>query len=295
MIKKTKILIGCILFREFTGSEMYVYELSRELIKYNYDVSVVSPNIGGELTDLAIKNGIKVYNFQTLNRNEKFDLIHCQHTPITQELIKIFPITKKICTIHSEVNSLENPVLHYSIFKYISIRPEIKEHLIKNFGLSENQIITIYNPIDDKRFNQENTRNDGYLLFVGTIDYLRKEAILDLVEYTKNNNQEFWLVGKNHGNYLPEVLSSPHVKYFDSTPNIEKFVKNCNETAGILLGRTTIEGWMCGKSGWIYDVNSNGQILNKQLYTPPKDIDKFYLSNVVKEIKNEYEKTLNNG
>ena len=291
-MKKTKILIGCFLFKEFTGSEMYVYELSKELLKYDYDVSVVSPNIGGSLTDLAIKNGIKVYNFQTLNRNEKFDLIHCQHTPITQELIKIFPITKKICTIHSEVNNLENPVLHFSIFKYIAIRPEIKEHLVKNFGISENQIVTIYNPIDDKRFNTNNTKDDGYLLFVGTIDYLRRNTILDLVEYTRENNQEFWLVGKNHSNYLQNVISNPHVKYFDSTSEIEKFVKNSSVTAGILLGRTTIEGWMCGKPGWIYNVDNNGQILGKELFNVPQDIDKFYLSNVVKQIKNEYEKII---
>jgi hypothetical protein len=107
------------------------------------------------------------------------------------------------------------------------------------------------------------------------------------------NNQEFWLVGKNHSNYLPQVISNPHVKYFDSTHDVEKYVKNCSETAGVLLGRTTIEGWMCGKPGWIYEINNNGQKLNKKLHNPPTDIEKFYLSNVVKQITIEYEKILN--
>jgi len=280
-MKKIKILIGCILFKEFTGSEMYVYELAKGLLNLNYDVSVVSPNIGGRLTDLAIKHNIKVYTFKTLNKNENFDLIHCQHLPITQELIKIFPITKKMCTIHSEVNSTENPVRHFSIFKYIAIRPEIKEHLINNFGPNRNV------------FDTNDIKNDGYLLFVGTLDYLRAQTIFDLVNYTKENNKEFWLVGKNHSNYLPQILSNSHVKYFDSTSDVEKFVKNCDVTAGILLGRTTIEGWMCGKPGWIYDVNDKGQILGKKLYSPPSDVDKFYVSNVVNKINDEYKKILN--
>lgn len=291
-MKKNKILIGCLLFRDFTGSEMYVFELAKGLLAQNYDVSIVSPNIGGQLTDIAIKKGIKVYNLKNINQNEKFDLIHCQHTPITQELIKLFPITKKICTIHSEVNSLENPIQHFSIFKYIAIRPEIKKHIIEKFGISENMVEVIYNPIDTERFNTNNTKDDGYLLFVGTIDYLRKNTILDLVEFTKKNNQEFWLVGKNHADYLPFVISHSHVKYFESTSEVEKFVKNCSATAGILLGRTTIEGWLCGKNGWIYDVNSNGQILGKNIYQPPIDVDKFKSNIVVEKIIDEYKKIL---
>jgi glycosyltransferase involved in cell wall biosynthesis len=291
-MKKTKILIGCLLFRDLTGSEMYVFELAKGLLKHNYEVSIVSPHIGGILTNLAIDLGIKVYNFSTLPSNYQFDLIHCQHVPITQQLIKLYPTTKKICTIHSEVNNIENPIQHFSIFKYIAIRPEIKKYIIDNFGISESQIEVIYNPIDNTRFNNSNVKDNGYLLFVGTIDYLRKNTILDLVEFTKNNNQEFWLVGKNHANYLQEVVSNPHVKYFDATSDVEKFVKNCSVTAGILLGRTTIEGWMCGKPGWIYDINTNGEIQSKKLHQPPSDIDKFNSTNVIEKIKKEYEKIL---
>lgn len=291
-MKKTKILIGCLLFRDLTGSEMYVFELAKGLLKHNYEVSIVSPHIGGVLTNLAIELGIKVYNFSTLPSNYQFDLIHCQHVPITQQLIKLYPTTKKICTIHSEVNNIENPIQHFSIFKYIAIRPEIKKYIIDNFGISESQIEVIYNPIDNTRFNNHNVKDDGYLLFVGTIDYLRKNTIFDLVNYTQINNQEFWLVGKNHANYLQQVVSNPHVKYFDATSDVEKFVKNCSVTAGILLGRTTIEGWMCGKPGWIYDINTNGEIKSKKLHQPPSDIERFYSSKVLTLIKNEYEKIL---
>jgi glycosyltransferase involved in cell wall biosynthesis len=291
-MKKYNILIGCILFRELTGSEMYVYELAKGLLNNNFDVSIVSPNIGGFLTQKAINEGINVYDFNTLPKNKKFDLIHCQHTPITNELIRLFPLTKKICTIHSEVNSLENPVQHTSILKYIAIRPQIKEHIINNFKIKSDMIEVIYNPINEKKFNQNNINDNNYVLFVGTIDYLRKEAIFDLVNYAKEIGKELWIVGRNTSNYLPYLLQNNHVKHFDSTYDIENFVKNCSETGGILLGRTTIEGWMCGKPGWIYDVNSNGNLISKKLHPIPNDIEKFYSTNVIEQIKNEYEKII---
>ena len=85
-------------------------------------------------------------------------------------------------------------------------------------------------------------------------------------------------------------MKHKHVKYSKSVPDIEKYVQRCNETAGILLGRTTIEGWMCGKSGWIYDVDQSGALLNKKLNQPPENLDKFFYTNVAKKIKKLYSK-----
>jgi hypothetical protein len=291
-MNEIKILIGCIFFSEFTGSEMYVYELAKNLKKLNCNVSVVSAKVGGSLTKLALSEGIKVYTFDTLPTTEQFDIIHCQHTPITAELIRRYPNTNKIVTIHSEVNSLEHPVKHPSIKKYIAIRPEIKDFLMLSFGIPLNNISLIYNPIDNTRYNTNDVTDENSVLFVGTIDHIRKNAIFDILQYTLKNDKEFWLVGKNHQNYLNEILKYPHVKYYDSVYDVEKFVKRCSETAGILLGRTTIEGWMCGKPGWIYDINPVGQNLGKSFHLPPNDIEKFYSINVTNQIKNEYLKIL---
>lgn len=289
---KRKILIGCLSFSSLTGSELYAYELANGLIQNDYDVSVVSENIGGLLTTISSKKGIKVYNFQSLPKDEKFDIIHCQHVPITDKLIQLYPNIPKICSIHSELYEIENPLKHHSIKKYIAIRPQIKDHLIKNFNIKEEQIEIIYNPIDQNKFNNKDTTNNGYLLFVGSLDHVRRNPIFDLIQYTKQNNKELWVIGKNLSNYLPILLQYPHVKYFQPCVDVEKYVKNCSETAGILLGRTTIEGWMCGKSGWIYDIDSTGRILKKDFYDPPKDIEKFYSSNVINQIIIEYNKII---
>lgn len=320
MGKKLKILLSCLSYSELTGSEVYVFELAKTLNNLGHDVSVLSSKIGGILTEKSESLGIKVYDFsrppgyvycsawgdveykgkmyscksQTFVKVDKidFDIIHTQHTPITQTILKLYPRIPKVSTIHSEVISLENPIIHDDIKKYIAIRPEIKDHLIKNFSISKKKIEVIYNPFDFERFNIKNTKDDGYLLFVGTLDYLRKSTLFDLAQYSKEKGIEFIIVGKDHGNYLIDLLKNKHVKHYDAVDSIEDYVKNCKETAGILLGRTTIEGWLCGKPGWIYDVDSKGEIISKTLNDPPSDLDKFDLTQITNNIINLYNKVI---
>ena len=315
-----KVLLSCLFFKTFTGSELYVYELARQLHKLNCDVTVLS-DIDGDLSKLAQQQGIKVLPFSSppgfklgdgkwgLNTPQgvtpsqpnmmykvsevNFDIIHTQHTPVTTQMCQMYPNVDKISTIHSEVISLENPVIDKTIKKYICIRPEIQKHITSNFNIQLENTEVVYNPIDTNRFNTKYIKDDGYVLFVGSIDYLRETTIKDLVEYTKTINKELWLVGENKSNYLNDILSNPHVKYHNATSKVESFVKNCTETAGILLGRTTIEGWMCGKPGWIYNIEDSGHILNKERFNIPKDTNRFDSIEVAKKIKQEYIKILN--
>jgi glycosyltransferase involved in cell wall biosynthesis len=198
-----------------------------------------------------------------------------------------------ICSIHSEVINLEEPVLLPEIKKYIAIRPEIKEYITTKFSVDSDLVNVIYNPIDAERFKVSKNvekRDKKRILFVGTIDYLRRETIQDLINTTETNNEELWLVGKQNDTYLPQMIEGKsHVTYFEPTSNVEKYIQQCDYTAGILLGRTTIEGWMCGKGGWIYDVDSTGAIISKTFHDVPSDVDKFNSNNVAKQIINEYE------
>ena len=321
-IKETdrlKVLISCLFFKTFTGSELYVYELAKNLMKLNCSVTVLS-QIGGPLTDLARKNGIRVLSFEetpgfklgdgvwefdspqgkiksTPNTMYKifepdFDIIHIQHKPVAERILQFFPEIDKICSIHSEVIELENPVIHDSIKRYIAIRPEIKEHLETNFDIPESNISVIYNPVDQTKFSKIAKEEKNYLLFVGTLDYLRRETLLELIEYTKENGMELWVVGENKGNYLDVLKSYENVKYFPPTWDVEKYIRECKETAGIQLGRTTIEGWLCGKPGWIFKVDSLGRIIEKQKFEPPTDLEKYHADKVAKQIKEEYIKIL---
>jgi hypothetical protein len=305
---KLKVLIGCLFFQKFTGSEMYVYELSKNLVKLNCDVTVVASETNGPLVSMAEKNGVKVKNIRetpgfklgdgkwmlkTQNGQEvskpnqyykmsevNFDIIHCQHKPIVDIMNMLYPNIDKICTIHSEVIDLENPVKHQSIKKYIAIRSEIKEHIVNNFQIDEKDVDVIYNPVDETKFYNKNLPSKNYILFVGSIDYLREKTIRDLIEYSKSENKELWLVGENKSSYLNDILKNEHVKHFNPTLNVDKYIHECSETAGILLGRTTIESWMCGKPSWIYNVDKFGNILEKKQFEVPNDIFKFNSKNV---------------
>lgn len=321
--EKIRVLIGCLNFNGYTGSELYVFELAKQLVKQGCDVSVCS-TIGNPLAQIAKQMGIKLFSLQeppgfklgdgkwSLNTADgpilsqentlykvadiNFDVMHLNHKPITEHLLRLFPNTDTICSIHSEVINLEEPVKDSNIKKYIAIRPEIKDYIVDKFEIDENIVDVIYNPIDCDRFKSvKNTqkKDKKIILFVGTIDYLRKETIQDLINTTKENNEELWIVGKKNDTYLDEMLKNEfHVKYFPPTSSVEKYVQQCDETAGILLGRTTIEGWLCGKKGWIYDVDSSGMIKNKTLTEIPNDVDKFRSDVIASQIIEEYKSIL---
>lgn len=290
---KLNVLISCLLFKGFTGSEMYVYELAKGLTKLNCNVTIASLILSAKMAKLAIDNNINVVDINNIQNFNQFDIIHCQHKPITDFLIEKAPTIKKICTIHSEVMShnLEDPVKHDSIKHYITIRPEIKQHIITQFGITETNISVIYNPIDQNKFKLNDVKQHNAILFVGTIDYLRKQMLFDLSDYSKETKKTLWLVGENSDTYLPELLKNPYVKHSPSIEDVEEYTQRCSETAGILLGRTTIEGWMCGKPGWIYNIDNKGNILNKEFSHPPDQEElknKFWSSSVAQNVKDCY-------
>ena len=269
--EKLNVLIGCLSFANFTGSELYVFELAKQLIKQGCEVSVCS-NIGMPLASLAKSIGIKTYSLQeppgfklgdgkwllkspqgdvvsqenTLYNiaQTNFDIVHLNHKPVTEHLLRLYPNTPVICSIHSEVIALEEPVISDSIKQYIAIRQEIKDHIVDRFDIPEDKVCVIHNPIDGDKFkitNSTEKREKKRILFVGTIDYLRRNTIQDLIDKTKEENQELWIVGKKNDTYLDEMINGlDHVTYFEPTANVEKFIHKCDETAGILLGLSLI-------------------------------------------------------
>ena len=139
----------------------------------------------------------------------------------------------------------------------------------------------------------EQKRNNKRTLFCGTIDYLRRNTIQDLIETTKIHDEELWIVGKKNDTYLDEMIKDqPHVKYFPASPTPEKFIHECDTVASILLGRTAIEGWLCGKDALIYQIDKTGNIISKATHQPPHDMDKFKSDFVAKQIITEYKSIL---
>jgi hypothetical protein len=286
-MERLSILIACLNFKNFTGSELYAYELALGLKRAGCDVAILS-HLGGPLTDKAIERGLSVYPFDSPPKTVCFDLIHSQHFPVTEACLRVWPSMPHICSIHSEIIEVERPVVDDKIKRYVAIRPSIKRHLKENYQISDDRLSMIRNPIDGDRFNTNSVTNEGFVLFVGTVDYLREHAIRDVVSLTQTNGQKLVLVGKNKSSYLEELLFLPHVNYLPQTDAVEFLTKRCAQTAGIMLGRTAVEGWLCGKSGWIYDVDSTGEIVSRMLVNPPEDVDEYLSGNVIKKIMRVY-------
>jgi hypothetical protein len=324
--RKMKILIGCLNFQGLTGSEISSLELAKALSKANCDVSVISSSVSEKFRLICQRHGVKTYTLQNppgykmgdgkwgMNTPQgfqpsrqgmlyrvddtTFDVIHANHTPITNQLLNLYQECKFVNIVRSEVIPLENPVVNDKIKNYIAIRPSIKDYVVDNFGVPEDKINVIYNLFDKSRFKPDVSLPSGtdkkVTLFVGTMDYLREESIRDLVEKCGNDNKELWLVGKDSNGYAPALAEEhEHVKYFPPTDKIEEFYYKCDETAGIFLGRTTIEGFLCGKPAIIYTVNNNGGIIDSEYQEVPEDLSIFDNDMIVKNVKQSYVEAYN--
>ena len=306
---KLRVLICCQFFQNYTGSEMSNYELSKELVKLGCDVTLISSMIGEPLISKAMRNGVKVCSYMNLPnyvaneegklvfiKNEaEFDIIHINHKPIGELILQMYPNTPAVMHVRSEVIPVfEEPIIHPQIKKYISIRQTITDY-IKSYGVSDEQIVEIDNPFDINRFNTnyKPVKNEKeVVLFIGTLDHLRKNILFDLQQMTRENNQILWIIGADNNDYVKE-LTDEHVKYLGVKPNVEDYIKKCDYTAGIFRGRTTIEGFLCGKQGWIYEVDNKGNILTKVLQPVPEDLEKYHADFSANRVFSLYEDILN--
>jgi len=323
--RKLKVLMGCLSFQGLTGSEISTLETAKGLSQNGCDVSVISSNVSKNFENICKKYGIKTYTMdepphyklgdgrwlintpdgpQPTQPNvlyrvnqQTFDVIHANHKPITDRLLQLYPESNFVNIVRSEVIDLENPVVDDKIKKYIAIRPSIKDYIVNNFNIPENNVEVIYNPFDKSRFKQislPSGTDKKVTLFVGTMDYLREKPIKDLINKCGSENKELWLVGKDTNNYASYFANNyEHVKYFEPTDKIEEFYYKCDETAGIMLGRTTIEGFLCGKPAIIYNVDKSGEIINSDYHKVPEDLTIFDYDNIIAKIKDIYIESYN--
>jgi len=314
-----RVLLGVLNFQSLTGSELSTLELAKGLSKNGCDVSVLSTQVSDNFKKIC-----KQYNIKTYTTNEPpgymvgdgvmrintpqgpqvmekgklyrmqdnlFDVIQTNHTPITDFILKLYPDYPLLTIVRSEVIELENPIIDERIKHYIAIRPSIKDYIINSFDVSEENVSVLYNPFDNKKFKKCNSVNNEkeIILFVGTMDYLRKESIEHLIEKVKTEDKILWLVGKDTMGYASEYSNQNEcVEYFPPTDKIEEFYCKCDVTAGIMLGRTTIEGFLCGKPAWIYNVDNAGHIKDYDFHEVPEDLSIFDYDNVINKFKEKY-------
>lgn len=263
-----KILIPVINYQFLTGAEMYVYELSRVLALRGHEVTVAAPTAKGEIARRTRMNGVRVWNFREYD-NETFDIIHTQESIPTEWAMMQWPDVPKVATIHSQW-PCEKPVVTEDIHTYICVRPEVREAAINLYEIPAERTTVIYNGIDMDRFKPNPTQPERrHIIFPGTIDTLRMAAHIDLINWSVREDFDVTIIGKKWSPHLDEQMP-PNVKIItEENWDIQELYATATETAGIVLGRTTIEGWAMGIPGWIYDVDLAGRIVSVKGYPPP--------------------------
>ena len=298
---RMKILITINDYSQLTGAEMYVYELARELVLLKHDVTISARRVGGLIKIKSEQVGIKTVTFGDLDYSQKFDLIHL-NTPNSSLYISIrFKGTPMVYSSHSEYH-VEKPQIEYSnpdIKKYIAIRDSIRDKW--QFP----NCVVIPNPIDFSRFNTNYTPVNNkrpLVLFPATFDPLRVNAIKHLADYCKRKEMSLLFCGIRNVNgyeydYL-EPLLDEYTKHVEPIWRIDSLIKQCDYVAGIEVGRTTLEGWACGKKGIIYYLDydkafrEHTNIKKMEILDPPSDIGKYNSEVVVKQIEEIYKNAI---
>lgn len=274
-----KILIGCLSFKTFTGSEVSFFELATGLRDLGHDVSIFSTKTGSPLTD-SLGEHITIEDSQSI-LNKSFDLVLFSHGSSIWNTIKNADTNKFINIIRSEVLSLEQPVIDDSINTYVSIRPSIQSYLLNTYNIESK---LIYNPFDVSRFNTDinsKTLSDRrVVLFPGSLDYLRIKPVEFLLNLSELQNFKVIHVGRCDYN-----ISHDNFETHPSTNKMETYYADCDIVSGIFLGRTSIEGLLCGKKVYQFDVDERGNILKHYWHTED-NLSKFDKSLVAEQYVN---------
>jgi hypothetical protein len=200
--QKLKVLVGCLKLHNTSPEQTYILNLITSLVKNNCDVSVVS-NINDKFSDKLKKLGVKIYqlneppNFKlgdgkwVLNgpngqkvtsvennlykiSNKDYDILYLSQTPIINHLLRLYPDTETICSVHS-CESIDEPVINEQIVNYVAINETIKKELIEKYNINESKILD-YN-IDE--------HIDVNLKQIDTYVFVHDQSII--IDYEKNN------------------------------------------------------------------------------------------------------------
>lgn len=255
-----KVLLCCLQYRAYTGSELYFYELSQGLQELGCEVSLTSPRVGDPLKSKT--SGVYFISL-TEARETYFDHIIFSHGAAVWGQLKNLSAKFITNVLHSEIIELEAPVHDERVDRYVGVRPSIVERASVKCDL-------VYNPFDTSRFNPQIGDGDlSVVCFPGSLDFLRIKPIQHLL--LNSENQGFRVLHVGRKDY---EISHPNFSSQPATWEIEKYYASCGVVAGIMLGRTTIEGLLCGKRALQFDVDKAGEI--KRVYWHQEtNLDKF--------------------
>lgn len=205
IINMKKIAI-CVPSLAIGGAERFAVDLAISIDKSKFKVMflITRTNVESFLKSLLEQNGIQIVDLAAKDyptmlhkqlqflRKERPDVVHAQTGSILHMMLacKICNIPNRLYTVHNEANLLYgSSILKKEIykmgfsffgFKPVAICPTVKQTLIEDMGISENQIVVVNNGVDIKRFTPvETICNDGvvHIISVGTLYWIKNQLM----------------------------------------------------------------------------------------------------------------------
>lgn len=241
-----RILVVTHHLNNFSGSETYVYTLTKGLKSDGHEVFVYTP-FCGVIADKIRDNDIFVSNDISKIKNVgQFDVIHAQHNITTLIAREFFPHTPMIQMIHG-LHFLEQPPLgNLGINRYVGMCNGTQKRLQRTFGLDHVDIVL--NPIDTERFISKKAIHKelkNILVISNHLDKSQAELI-----------KEACIELKIH----LEIIGLPDRPVW----NVEDFINEADLV--ITLGRGILESMACERAVMVYDHYGADGILTEDLF-----------------------------
>lgn len=284
-------------FSNLTGSEICTYELARELVSRGHRVSVCAAMQPGSILGAKAREaGIRLIgNNDWGDVKVDPDIVHAAQPAPTVWAIRTFKRARIISHIHGFF-SHERPVHSDSIATYLAALPEIRERCISHWKLPEEKVELLWNGFDFTRFHPrpQGATSEKTVLYAGTIDQFRIQSIADLVRRGVEEGFRVRVVGRV---LLPHWrdLMPRGVDVLQSDPvwDMENCIHEAHEVAGLWLGRTILEGWLCGKMAHCYGFDEWGQVTWYERRGPPHaGLDNVNIRTVVSRLEGIYGRAL---
>lgn len=257
-------------FFSLTGAELYVYELAREQVRRGHYVVVCAPMIGGELSRRARKAGVIVASPSTLEQAEPWDVLHIHHYHVIPE--DFAPSVPRVATLHDLRDKTEGRGV---VARWIVVREDQQ--------VSLPEAVHIPNGFDLERFNPMPPVElvVPIVLAAGNFRDDRRAAMLeDLTARAEAGEILLYVVG----NGLEMVHPSRQILRSPPAWDIERHLAHCAQTASLYVGRTAIEGFLCGRPGWVYDPQGE-----RVLVEPPPDArERYGIGRVAEQVEEVY-------
>ncbi|PQO41225.1 hypothetical protein C5Y96_00475 [Blastopirellula marina] len=135
-----------------SGTEMYVHDLARALIRSGHSPIVYSPDQGPLAKELA-RNSVPIV--ATLDKiSETPDIIHGHHTLQTLAAMLYFPTTPGIFVCHDFDAWHDTPPKLPRIGRYLAVDQTCADRLVLAEGIDRSQVTILTNPVDLQLFQR---------------------------------------------------------------------------------------------------------------------------------------------